>query len=81
LWRIRPRDIGGEELATLLRKFGEIARTTGSHLRLTTYRDGEHSVTIPKHGALRVGTPNRILTDVAGHLRMTKDDLIGELFG
>ncbi len=32
-----PRDISGEELAKLLKKFGyEITRQTGSHIRLTT---------------------------------------------
>ena len=32
-----PRDIGGEELAKILNKYGyEVTRQTGNHLRLTT---------------------------------------------
>jgi len=36
-----PRDISGEELATLLDLYDyEVARQTGSHMRLTTTRGG-----------------------------------------
>ena len=39
-----PRDVSGAELARLLRRFGyELTRQTGSHLRLTTQREGEHT--------------------------------------
>jgi predicted RNA binding protein YcfA (HicA-like mRNA interferase family) len=32
-----PRDLGGEKLAVLLRRYGyEVTRQTGSHMRLTT---------------------------------------------
>ncbi len=32
-----PRDLGGEELAVLLKKYGySITRQVGSHIRLTT---------------------------------------------
>ncbi len=45
-----PRDVSGEDLASHLRKYDyEITRQTGSHLRLTTYRKGEHHITIPFH--------------------------------
>jgi len=48
------RDISGEELAKLLRKYGyRVTRQTGSHIRLTTLQGGEHHITIPRHGALR----------------------------
>jgi predicted RNA binding protein YcfA (HicA-like mRNA interferase family) len=43
-----PRDLGGEELAVLLGRYGyEVTRQTGGHMRLTTTRGGEHHVTIP----------------------------------
>ena len=50
-----PRDIGGEELVKILKKYGyQITRQTGSHIRLTTDIKGEHRITIPKHtNALR----------------------------
>ena len=76
-----PRDLGGEELARLLRRYGyEITRQTGSHLRLTTRLKGEHHITIPRHKPLKVGTLNSILKDIADHLGMEKGRLIRELF-
>jgi predicted RNA binding protein YcfA (HicA-like mRNA interferase family) len=52
-----PRVRSGRDLAKALRKLGyRITRQTGSHLRLTTRRNGEHHVTIPDHDAIRVGT-------------------------
>ncbi len=77
-----PRDMGGEELAVLLRQYGyEVTRQTGSHLRLTTLRGGEHHVTIPRHQSFRVGTLNAILKDVAQHFEMERDELIASLLG
>ena len=76
-----PRDIGGEELALLLRRYGyEVMRQTGSHLRLTTTRKGEHHITIPRHGSLRVGTLSAILNDIAAHLGIARDELQKSLF-
>ena len=75
-----PRDWGGETLAKLLKRYGyEITRQTGSHMRLTTQQGGEHHVTIPCHSALRVGTLNAILKDVAQHLELERDELLAEL--
>lgn len=38
-----PRDLNGEELAKLLRRYDyEVTRQAGSHMRLTTTRNGEH---------------------------------------
>lgn len=77
-----PRDLTGEELAALLGRLGyQVTRQTGSHMRLTRSAEIEHRITIPRHGALRVGTLNSILKDVAGHLRISKDELIQELWG
>jgi len=76
-----PRDIGGEELAKLLSKYGyEITRQKGSHLRLTTTLKGEHHLTIPKHKPLKVGTLSGILGEVSSYLEITKEFLIIELF-
>ena len=78
-----PRNLTGRELATLLRRhFGyEVVRQTGSHLRLATSISGEHRVTVPAGGPLRVGTLAAILSDVAEHQRMTRADLEVRLFG
>ena len=76
-----PRDLGGEELARLLKPYGyEVTRQVGSHMRLTTQQAGEHHVTIPRHKPLRVGTLNSVLKDVAEHLKLSRDELIESLF-
>ncbi|MBN1657436.1 MAG: type II toxin-antitoxin system HicA family toxin [Anaerolineae bacterium] len=52
-----PRDIGGEDLAARLTRYGyEVTRQTGSRMRLTTTEGGEHHITVPRHKPLRVGT-------------------------
>jgi len=77
-----PRDLGGLDLAKALGRYDyEITRQTGSHLRLTTRRGGEHHLTIPSHRALRVGTINGILNELAQHLKRDKAELVREIFG
>jgi predicted RNA binding protein YcfA (HicA-like mRNA interferase family) len=78
-----PRDLPGEQLASLLRRHGyEITRQTGSHLRLTsTAKGSEHHITIPRHKELKVGTLNAILSDVAGYLEMDREELAEDLLG
>ena len=78
-----PRDVGGEELVRSLRRFGyEVTHQTGSHMRITSRAGGrEHHVTIPAHKQLGVGTLAQILSDVAAHLDLTREQLIQQLFG
>jgi predicted RNA binding protein YcfA (HicA-like mRNA interferase family) len=77
-----PRDLRGEELASLLRRYGyEITRQTGSHLRLTSRsKKSEHHITIPRHKELRIGTLSAILSDVADYLEVDPDELARDLF-
>jgi predicted RNA binding protein YcfA (HicA-like mRNA interferase family) len=76
-----PRDLSGGDLAQTLRKLGYlITRQTGSHLRLTTTEHGEHHITIPQHSPLRIGTLSAILTDVAAHFELTREQLSRQLF-
>lgn len=75
-----PRDLGGQELAALLKRYGyEVTRQTGSHMRLTTMHGGEHHITIPRHKSLQPGTLNTILRDVAQHLGMERETLVKSL--
>jgi len=78
-----PRDLPGEQLASLLRRYGyETTRQTGSHLRLTsTAKGSEHHITIPRHKELKVGTLNAILSDVAGYLEIDREELAEDLLG
>lgn len=76
-----PRDISGSELTKLLKKFGYTSvRQTGSHIRLTTFQKGEHHLTIPQHDPLKIGNLSAILSDVADHFEINKQDLINQLF-
>ena len=76
-----PRDVSGVDLANALRRFGyETSHQTGSHMRLTTQRGGEHHLTIPAHEALRVGTLSAILRDVAEHHQLNRQQLLEGLF-
>ena len=76
-----PRDLGGLELAKLLAKLGyEVVRQSGSHLRLTRSQGGEHHVAIPRHSPLRVGTLSSILSDIALHMRLSRQELLDRLF-
>ena len=77
-----PRDLSGRELAKALKRFGyEIIRQTSSHMRLKTDLEGTHSITIPHHSPLKIGTLNSILKEIAEHLGMSKYELLSELFG
>ena len=76
-----PRDLSGAELAKKLERYGyRITRQTGSHMRLTTQQNGEHHITIPQHKDLRVGLLNAVLTDIADHLGLSREEVIEYLF-
>jgi len=76
-----PRDLSGADLAKALTRLGyRITRQTGSHVRLTTDLPAQHHVTIPAHDPLKVGTLSGILGDVAGHLKLDRDELLRRLF-
>jgi len=76
-----PRDIDALQLIKSLTKFGyEPTRQSGSHIRLTTQQNGQHHITIPNHDPLKIGTLNAILTEVAQHLSVSKQELIERLF-
>ena len=76
-----PRDLSADELVSALKVLGyQVTRQTGSHLRLTTHQHDEHHLTIPQHNPLRVGTLHSLLTDVANHFGMNRDELMERLF-
>lgn len=76
-----PRDLTGLLLAKRLAVLGyQITRQTGSHMRLTTFEKGEHHITIPAHNPLKTGMLSAILSDVAHHFNLTRDDLLSRLF-
>ncbi len=76
-----PRDLAATELEEALRRtFGyQLTRQSGSHRRLTTQTGGEHHLTIPAHDPLKPGTLRAILGEVAGHQRLTVEELLQRL--
>lgn len=76
-----PRDLSGRDLVKALSAFGyQVVRKSGSHIRLSTQQNGEHHVTVPDHDPLKVGTLSGIISDVASHLGLTRQELIQRLF-
>lgn len=72
-----PRDVTGPQLVKALRRLDyTVTRQTGSHIRLTTQRDGEHHEVVPNHNPIKCGTLGAILKSVAGHHRLTVGDLL-----
>jgi predicted RNA binding protein YcfA (HicA-like mRNA interferase family) len=77
-----PRDISGFELSKRLEKLGYIlTRQVGSHMRLSTERNGTHHITIPAHIPLKIGTLNAILREISEHHALSRPQLLSELFG
>ncbi len=76
-----PRNLSGRVLIKSLQRIGyEVTRQTGSHVRLTILKHGEHHITIPLHNPLRIGTLASVLSNVANHLEITRDELLSQLF-
>jgi predicted RNA binding protein YcfA (HicA-like mRNA interferase family) len=73
-----PRDLSGHELvASLCRDWGYVVvNQVGSHIILQTDEPTSHRVAVPAHKALRVGTLNGILRDVAGHKGVDRQSVL-----
>ncbi len=77
-----PRDLAGDALIQALAALGyKVTRQTGSHVRLSTEAGGQHHVTIPRHSQLSVGTLAAVISEVAGHWGLSRDELLRRLFG
>jgi len=76
-----PRDLSAEEFIKCTKKLGyEVTRQVGSHIRITTQQNGTHHLTIPNHHPIKVGTLSAILSDMATHFNMSKEQIIQLLF-
>jgi len=77
-----PRDLSGHDLVRYLKLYGyTISRQTGSHIRLTTIKNGQHHITVPNHTPLKIGTLSAIIADIAQHFNKTKEEVLQQLFG
>ena len=76
-----PRDLSGAELVRRLGNLGyHVTRQTGSHIRLACDKPETHHVTVSNHSPLRIGTFAAIISDVATHQRLDRDELLRRLF-
>lgn len=77
-----PRDVPGEDLIKNLLRLGYvIVRQRGSHVRMTRiYAEGEHPITIPNHNPIKIGTLNNILSNLCERMKISKAELIHQLF-
>jgi predicted RNA binding protein YcfA (HicA-like mRNA interferase family) len=73
-----PRDLSGKSLIKhLCKQWGyERVHQVGSHVILQTQQPTAHRVAVPAHAALRIGTLNSILSAVALHKNVTKEDVL-----
>lgn len=77
-----PRDLSGLALQRALERQGHRAtRTAGSHARLTHPGLPQHQVTIPLHGALKVGTLAAILDELGEAWKMDRHEVLRKLLG
>lgn len=75
-----PRDVTGEELLRGLRRIGyAFERQAGSHMILRGELPGMHSVTVPNHKPLKVGTLSAILHEIALQRRVSVESLLMEM--
>ncbi len=77
-----PRDVSAKLLINKLQLYNyEVVRKKGSHVRLKSELMGKtHYITIPDKIAIKVGTLNSILKDISTYLKISKEELIYNLF-
>jgi predicted RNA binding protein YcfA (HicA-like mRNA interferase family) len=77
-----PRDVSGRDMIKALKIFDyEIVRQNGSHIMITTQKNGEHHLAIPNHSPLKIGTLNAIISQISRHFDIFKEEVLHPLFG
>lgn len=76
-----PRDISGSKLmATLCGSWGyRKVNQEGSHVTLQTDEPTRQRVVVPDHKAVRIGTLNAILRQVAEHKGVTREAILATI--
>ena len=75
-----PRDLAGDELLRGLKCIGYVfERQAGSHMILRCQSPRVHSITVPNHKPLKVGTLSAILNEVALQRGMSLEALLAEM--
>lgn len=74
-----PRDMDAAQLIKALEHIGyRVVRQSGSHIRLQC-DEPAHSITIPNHRPLRVGTLASIVADIAAKRQIDRNELLAIL--
>ena len=73
-----PRDLSGNKLVKHLCKQWsyEQVHQVGSHVILQTSVPAHHRVAVPAHDPLRIGTLNAILSAIAAHKGVGKEEIL-----
>ena len=75
-----PRGVSAERLIRALETVGYVViRQKGSHVRLRHQGPPTHTITVPLHNPLKIGTLHEILTEVALMRSNTVDSLVERL--
>jgi predicted RNA binding protein YcfA (HicA-like mRNA interferase family) len=75
-----PRGVSAERAIRMLVNMGyRVVRQKGSHVRLRHEGPPVHSITIPLHDPLKLGTLHGILTEVAQMRSVSIETLVGML--
>ena len=71
-----PRGVSADRLIRALEHLGyQVIRQKGSHVRLRHPRPPAHTITVPLHNPLKIGTLHAILSEVAEMQSRTVDSL------
>jgi len=77
----KPRDLSTDELIRRLKNFGyRPTRQTGSHIRLTTERHGQHHITLPHKRQLTIGKINAVVWEMVRHFGVDRKTLVAQVF-
>jgi predicted RNA binding protein YcfA (HicA-like mRNA interferase family) len=76
-----PRNISGLELIKALNTLG-YSKTVqkGSHIKITTEKNGQHHLSIPNHTPIKIGIFKAIIKQVATHFEKDVDEIMKLLF-
>ena len=75
-----PRGVSADRLIKALERLGyAVIRQRGSHVRLFHSAAPMHSISIPLHDPLKIGTFHAILVEVAGAQSLSVQDIINLL--
>jgi predicted RNA binding protein YcfA (HicA-like mRNA interferase family) len=72
-----PREVSADRLIRALGRLGySVVRQKGSHIRLIHQAAPTHSISIPQHNPLKVGTFHGILTEVSQAQSISIQDIL-----